>query len=315
MQDRTVSDPVSGIKKRVLIVDDEEPCRELCRLTLQEANRELVLCHDATEALNEFQRRTFDLVVTDMIMPGLTGLELLERLKAQKSDTPVVLMSGKGSISTAVKAMRLGAEDFLEKPLLDPEVLALAVRRALRSRRLEEENRSLKAELHSLKSQPHLAGGEAISKVLRTLEKIAPLDLTVLITGETGTGKEILARRLHALSPRAGKPFVALNCGGIPEGLLESLLFGHEKGAFTGAVKRTVGYFEKAHRGTVLLDEIGDMPMSLQVKACAFCRKNVFNEWGVRPLLKWIAACLLPRTETSVRWWNRGRFAKICSIG
>jgi two-component system nitrogen regulation response regulator NtrX len=274
-----VSDPGTR-PERILIVDDEESSRELCRLTLQGEGRELVLCPDASRALEELNRNPYDLVVTDMVMPGLTGMELLERIKAQKSDTPVVLMSGKGSIPTAVKAMRLGAEDFIEKPLIDPEVLALAVRRALRSRRLEEENRSLKAELQQLKTQPHLIGGEAMSQVMCTLERIAPLDLTVLITGETGTGKEVLARRLHALSPRAGKPFVALNCGGLPEGLLESLLFGHEKGAFTGAIKRTAGYFEKAHRGTILLDEIGDMPMTLQVKLLRVLQERRFQRVG-----------------------------------
>jgi DNA-binding NtrC family response regulator len=267
-------------KERILIVDDEEPSRELCRLALQQSGRELVLCTNAGQALEQFSGGSFDLVVTDMVMPGLTGLELLERLKAQASETPVVLMSGKGSIPLAVKAMRLGASDFIEKPLIDPEVLALAVRRALRSRRLEEENRSLRAELQQLKGQPHLVGGPALSQVLRTVEKIAPLDLTVLITGETGTGKEVLARRIHTLSPRSDKPFVALNCGGIPEGLLESLLFGHEKGAFTGAVKRTVGYFEKAHRGTILLDEIGDMPLTLQIKLLRVLQERSFQRVG-----------------------------------
>jgi DNA-binding NtrC family response regulator len=267
-------------KERILIVDDEEPSRELCRLALQDISRELVLCANAGAALQEFGGSAFDLVVTDMVMPGLSGMELLERIKAQKSDIPVLLMSGKGSIPVAVKAMRLGAEDFIEKPLIDPEVLAIAVRRALKSRRLEEENRSLKAEIQQLKSKPHLVGGETMSQVLRTLERIAPLDLTVLITGETGTGKEVLARRIHSLSLRSGKPFVALNCGGIPEGLLESLLFGHEKGAFTGAVRRTAGYFEKAHRGTILLDEIGDMPLSLQVKLLRVLQERCFQRVG-----------------------------------
>jgi DNA-binding NtrC family response regulator len=267
-------------KERILIVDDEEPSRELCRLALQQSGRELVLCANAGQALEEFSGGSFDLVITDMVMPGLTGMELLERLKAQASDTPVLLMSGKGSIPLVVKAMRLGAADFIEKPLIDPEVLALAVRRALRARRLEEENRSLRAELQQLKSQPHLVGGPALSQVMRTVERIAPLDLTVLITGETGTGKEVLARRIHTLSPRSDKSFVALNCGGIPEGLLESLLFGHEKGAFTGAVKRTAGYFEKAHRGTLLLDEIGDMPLTLQVKLLRVLQERSFQRVG-----------------------------------
>jgi len=268
------------VSERLLIVDDEESSRELCRLVLEGEDRELVLCSDAQAALEALSRNTYDLVLTDMIMPGLTGMELLERIRAERLDTPVVLMSGKGSIPMVVQAMRLGAEDFIEKPFPDPEVVALSVNRALRRRRLEEENRSLRRELQTLKGQPHMVGGEAMSQVLRTLERIAPLELTVLITGETGTGKEMIARRLHALSPRADKPFVALNCGGLPEGLLESLLFGHEKGAFTGAIKRTAGYFEKAHKGTILLDEIGDMPLPLQVKLLRVLQEKNFQRVG-----------------------------------
>jgi len=270
----------SAEKKRILIVDDEEPSRELCRLAVEQSDREVVLCPDAEKALEEIGKGGFDLVLTDMVMPGITGLELLERIKAERSDTAVLLMSGKGSIQAAVQAMRLGAEDFIEKPFPDPEVVALAVNRTLRARRLEEENRQLRRELQQLRSQPQLIGGEAMSGVLRTIERIAPLDLTVLITGETGTGKEVVARRIHALSPRADKPFVAINCGGLPEGLLESLLFGHERGAFTGAVKRTAGYFEKAHHGTILLDEIGDMPLSLQVKLLRVLQEKTFHRVG-----------------------------------
>ncbi len=267
-------------RERLLIVDDEPASRELCHLTLQPLGYELVLCSDAQKALDEIARTPFDLVLTDMVMPGLSGIELLERLKAERSDIPVLLMSGKGSISLAVQAMRLGAEDFIEKPLSDPEVLALAVKRALKARRLEEENRSLRQEINKLRAQPILIGGAAISAALRTVERIAPMDLTVLITGETGTGKEVFARRIHALSPRANKPFIAINCGGIPHGLLESLLFGHEKGAFTGAVRRSLGYFEKAHRGTILLDEVGDMPVSLQVKLLRVLQEKSIQRVG-----------------------------------
>ncbi len=268
------------MKERILIVDDEESSRELCRLTLERPDREITLCADAEEALAAIGESSFDLVITDMVMPGLSGLELLERIKSERSDTGVLLMSGKGSISSAVKAIQLGAIDFIEKPFPDPEVLALAVQRALKARRLERENRELRRQINRLKSEPVLIGGEAFSRVLNLVERVAPLDATVLITGETGTGKEVIARRLHALSPRSGKPFVTLNCGGLPEGLLESLLFGHEKGAFTGAVKRTRGYFEKAHTGTILLDEIGDMPVNLQIKILRVLQERVIRRVG-----------------------------------
>ena len=254
-------------------------------MALEQPNRDLVLCPNGDQALVEITKNPVDLVLTDVIMPGINGVELLEKIKSQKSDIPVLLMSGKGSIPTVVKAMRLGAEDFIEKPFPDPEVIAHAVKRILKSRRLEQENRSLKMELQRLK-QPHFIGGEAMSGVLRTIERIAPLDLTVLITGETGTGKEVAARRIHALSPRAEQPFVVINCGGIPEGLLESLLFGHERGAFTGAVKRSLGYFEKANQGTILLDEIGDMPLSLQVKLLRVLQEKNIQRIGGQNLIE-----------------------------
>ncbi len=265
---------------RILIVDDEASSRELCRVTLEEPGRAITLCENADNALEEIGRDHYDLVLTDMIMPGLTGLELLERIKAERSETAVVLMSGKGSISTAVRAIKLGAEDFIEKPIPDPEVLLLAVNRALKARRLENENRELRRELKKLKEEPVLIGGDAFSEVLRMVERIAPLETTVLITGETGTGKEVIARRIHALSLRHQKPFVAINCGGLPHGLLESLLFGHERGAFTGAVKQTTGYFEKAHGGTILLDEIGDMPLDLQAKLLRVLQEKNFRRIG-----------------------------------
>jgi DNA-binding NtrC family response regulator len=268
------------LKERILIVDDEESSRELCRLTLEQPDREITLCADAEEALKVIGKASFDLVITDMVMPGLSGLELLERIKSERSDTGVLLMSGKGSISAAVKAIQMGAIDFIEKPFPDPEVLALAVKRALNSRRLEKENQELRRQISRLKSEPVLIGGDAFSRVLNLVERVAPLDATVLITGETGAGKEVIARRLHSLSPRSAKPFITLNCGGLPEGLLESLLFGHEKGAFTGAIKRTQGYFEKAHTGTILLDEIGDMPINLQIKILRVLQEKVIRRVG-----------------------------------
>jgi DNA-binding NtrC family response regulator len=268
------------VSDKILIVDDEESSRALCKATLEQPGRDIILCENAEDALMEVGQDRFDVVVTDMVMPGISGLELLERIKAERSDTSVILMSGKGSISTAVRAIKLGAEDFIEKPIPDPEVLALAVKRALRARRLEQENKELRTEIKKLKGQPVLVGGEAFSQVLRLVERVAPLDTTVMITGETGTGKEVVARRIHHLSPRSAKPFVAINCGGLPHGLLESLLFGHERGAFTGAVKRTAGYFEKAHGGVILLDEIGDMPMDLQIKLLRVLQEKVIRRIG-----------------------------------
>lgn len=268
------------MKERILIVDDEESSRELCRMALEGSQREIILCSSAKKALEEIEKQPFDLVLTDMVMPGLNGIELLEKIKSLRSDISVILMSGKGSIASAVKAIRSGAEDFIEKPLPDPEVLSLAVKRILKSRKLERENRELRRELKQLQREPVLIGGKAFSAVLRTVEKVAPLDMTILITGETGTGKEVVARRIHAFSRRSRKPFIALNCGGIPQGLLESLLFGHEKGAFTGAVKRNTGYFEEGNGGIVFLDEIGDMPLDLQIKLLRVLQDQTFRRVG-----------------------------------
>jgi DNA-binding NtrC family response regulator len=268
------------LKDRILIVDDETPSRELCRAVLLRADREIVLAPHAEAALEELACDHFDLVVTDMIMPKLSGLDLLEKIKSERSDLSVILMSGKGTIAIAVKAIQLGADEFIEKPFSDPEILNIAVERVLRARKLERENRELKRELANLRDREVIIGGEAISNVFRTVEKIAPLDATVLITGETGVGKEIIAKRIHALSHRASRAFVAVNCGSFPEGLLESLLFGHEKGAFTGANKKSNGYLTTAEGGTLFLDEIGDMPLALQTKLLRVIQERRFRRVG-----------------------------------
>ncbi|TKJ41855.1 hypothetical protein CEE37_04615 [candidate division LCP-89 bacterium B3_LCP] len=268
------------MKERILIVDDERSSRELCQHALEKPHREIVLCTNAEEALEAIGKSSFDVVLTDMVMPGLSGLELLEQIKSIRSDTSVLLMSGKGSISAAVRAIQSGAEDFIEKPFHDPEIVNIAVSRILTNRHLLRENRELRSELKKLKEEPVLIGGKAFSKVLQLAERVAPIDTTVLITGETGTGKEVLAKRIHFLSKGTKKPFTAINCGGIPPNLLESLLFGHEKGAFTGAIKRIKGYFERAGGGTIFLDEIGDMPPDLQVKLLRVLQDKTIRRIG-----------------------------------
>ncbi|MFH1862703.1 MAG: sigma-54 dependent transcriptional regulator, partial [bacterium] len=262
------------------IVDDEESSLELCKIALQALSDNIVLCSNAQEAMAEIRKNPFDVVITDMVMPGSSGLDLLKFVKSERSEIPVLLMSGRGTISAAVEAMKMGSEDFIEKPLYDPEVLLISVQRILKAKRLEQENCALRRELQKYKPRHCLIGGETMSQVMRTIEMVALLDTTVLITGETGVGKEVMARRIHTLSPRSDQPFVALNCGGLPEGIVESLLFGHERGAFTGAIKRTIGYFEAAHGGSLFFDEIGDMSLSLQVKLLRVLQERTFRRVG-----------------------------------
>src|SRR5204863_2896207 len=204
----------------------------------------------------------FDMIFSDVVMPGKDGLTFLEELRSLGVTTPVVMMSGQAHIEMAVRATKLGAVDFLEKPI-STEKLLLTVENALRLQRLESENRQLRQRLgrHEI-----VWTGDAMKKVMGQVDRVAPTETRVCILGETGTGKELIARALHEKSPRASGPFVAINCAAVPAELIESELFGHEKGSFTGAMARHVGKFEQADHGTLFLDEIGDMPLSMQAK-------------------------------------------------
>ena len=217
------------------------------------------------------------LVLTDLRLPVGDGFSVLRSAKDTDPDMPVVVMTAYGGIEDAVRAMREGALDFLAKPV-DPEHLLLLVGRALEQRRLATENLLLREELAARRGLPHIIGEhDALRRVMSSVQRAATGDTTVLIEGESGTGKELVARALHALSARASGPFVAINCAAIPENLLESELFGYEKGAFTGAVARKAGKFEVAHRGTLFLDEIGDLPLSLQPKILRAHRGTAFR--------------------------------------
>jgi DNA-binding NtrC family response regulator len=244
------------------VVDDEANTLASLSRAFRLAGHEAVVCDNATKALELAKSETFDLILSDVVMPGKDGLWLLESLKSEGVATPVVMMSGQAHIEMAVRATRLGALDFLEKPIAT-EKLLLTLDNALRLQRLENENRQLKQQLgkHEIVWQ-----GEAMRRVMAQLERVAASETRVCILGETGTGKELVARTLHDRSPRAAGPFVALNCAAVPAELIESELFGHEKGSFTGAAGRHVGKFEQAEHGTLFLDEIGDMPLHMQAK-------------------------------------------------
>ncbi len=249
-------------KAHLLIVDDEANTLASLSRAFRLAGHEATVCDNAGKALELARSQAFDLILSDVIMPGKDGLALLEELRAQGVTIPVVMMSGQAHIEMAVRATRLGALDFLEKPISTDKLL-LTVENVLRLERLESENRQLRQRL----GKHQIVGkGEAMRRVLAQVDRVAPTETRVCILGETGTGKELVARTLHERSSRAGGPFVTVNCAAIPAELIESELFGHEKGSFTGAGARHLGKFEQAQRGTLFLDEIGDMPLAMQAK-------------------------------------------------
>ena len=249
-------------KAHLLIVDDEANTLASLSRAFRLSGHEATVCDNAGKALELAKAQEFDLILSDVVMPGKDGLTLLEELKNQGVPTPVVMMSGQAHIEMAVRATKLGALDFLEKPI-SSDKLMLTVENVLKLRRLESENRQLKQRLgkHEI-----VWKGEAMRRVMAQLQRVAASESRVCILGETGTGKELVARTIHEQSGRAGGPFVTLNCAAVPAELIESELFGHEKGSFTGASGRHIGKFEQADQGTIFLDEIGDMPLNMQAK-------------------------------------------------
>ncbi len=251
---------------RVLIVDDEKGMRDFLSIMLRKEGYAVSQAEAADKAADLISRGEFDLVISDISMPGQSGLEVLRQAKAANPDTPVIMITAYASTESAVEALKLGAYDYIIKPF-DIEELKIVVRNALEKRRLENENRILKRELKEKFRADELVGDSPrMREVLDLVAKIAPTNSTVLISGESGTGKELVARAIHAGSPRKDRPFVSINCGAMPDDLLESELFGHARGSFTGAVTSKKGLFEVADGGTIFLDEIGDTSPAMQVK-------------------------------------------------
>lgn len=251
-----------SLKAHILIIDDDANTLASLSRAFRLAGHEATVCDNAARALDLAKAERFDLILSDVVMPGRDGIALLEDLKNGGVTSPVVMMSGQATIEMAVRATRLGTIDFLEKPISTDKLL-LTVENAVRLTRLEEENRDLKQRL----GRHHIVwASPAMREVMAQVEHVAASETRVCIRGETGTGKELIARTLHEKSSRSGSPFISLNCAAIPAELMESELFGHEKGSFTGAAARHIGKFEQAHRGTLFLDEIGDMPLAMQAK-------------------------------------------------
>ncbi|HVP50796.1 MAG TPA: sigma-54 dependent transcriptional regulator [Terriglobales bacterium] len=268
-------------KARLLIIDDDANTLASLSRAFRLAGHEAVVCDSAARALELIRSQSFDLIFSDVVMPGRDGLAFLEDCRTLGLATPVVMMSGQAHIEMAVRATRLGAIDFLEKPISTDKLL-LTVENALKLKRLEQENRELRQRVGK---QDIIFTGEAMRKVMAQAERVAASETRVCILGETGTGKELVARRLHEHSPRRNGPFVTLNCAAVPAELVESELFGHEKGAFTGAAARHAGKFEQAERGTLFLDEIGDMPLSMQAKLLRVLEQNEIERvGGERPI-------------------------------
>ena len=270
---------------RILVVDDESGAREGLKRLLQAWGYDTDAAASADDALIRIDRDPPSAVITDLVMPGIDGLEFVRRLK-ERYAIPVIVFSGQGTIEAAVEAVKLGAQDFLEKPV-EPAKLKILLEKLAGTRELLDENRRLRAELRERGAFGRFRGSsESIRAVYRQIEQVAPSTLSVLIVGESGTGKELVAQTLHDLSPRKKNEFVAINCAAIPGTLLESEIFGHERGAFTGAVQRKIGCFEMAHHGTLFLDEIAEMDELLQAKLLRVLQEQRFRRVGGRDVIE-----------------------------
>lgn len=268
------------MKYRILVVDDELSMREYLSILLEREGYEAVTAGSAADALDQVRNGIFDLVISDVQMPGLTGIELLARIKECSLDTAVLMVTAYTTADQAVEAMRLGAYDYISKPFKNDEIKIL-IRNALEKSTLQRENRQLRNEISQRDGYQGMIGTSArMREVYDLISKVAPSTSSVLISGESGTGKELAARAIHRESMRKNKPFVAVNCGAIPDSLIESELFGHKKGAFTGAVADRPGLFEQAEGGTLFLDEIGELPLLMQTKLLRVLQEKEFRRVG-----------------------------------
>ena len=287
----------------------------MLRHALEGHGHATIEARDEPEAIRLLQRSRPAVVLSDLRLPHGSGFGVLRAVKELDPNIPVIVMTAYGSIEDAVAAMKEGALDFLAKPV-DPAHLLLLVDRAIDRQRMMTENVLLKEELGRHRGFPEIVGRDpTLMKVLSSLQRVAGTDTTVLLEGESGTGKELFARALHAFSPRADGPFVAINCAAIPDALLESELFGYERGAFTGAVARKLGKFEVADRGTLFLDEIGDMPLGLQGRFCVRWRNGASSAWAASPSFTSTFVSWRLRITTCVPVSRPGRFERICSFG
>lgn len=293
---------------RILVIDDDETVRDVLNTYLSANGFDVALAANGESGIDVVRGEKFDVVITDLVMPGLSGMEVLDGISSLTVNTPVIMVTAFGTVQTAVEAMKKGAFDYVTKPFVLDELL-LTINRALGVSRLQKENIMLKMQLKKKYNFKGLIGDSPVmQKVYEMIEKIADTDSTVLISGESGTGKELVAKTIHYNSARAQGPFVPLNCAAIPRDLLESELFGHEKGAFSGALNTRIGRFELAHNGTLFLDEIGELDPSLQVKLLRVLQENEFERVGGVKTIKVDVRILAATNKNLEEATKQGRF-------
>lgn len=274
------------MKSRILVVDDEESIREFLEIMLKKEGYEVTLAEDGQKAKDLLAKKSFDMIISDLQMPHVTGIELLKHVKETAPEIVFMMITAFGTTETAVEAMKMGAYDYITKPFKIDEV-RLNIQNALRSRNLEVENRSLKKELVKEYSFQNMVGNsQAMHAIFDMVKRVSQTPTNVLVTGESGTGKEVVAKAIHYNGPLKDKPFVTINCGAIPENLMESEMFGHKKGSFTGAVTDKAGLFEVADTGTLFLDEVGELPLTIQVKLLRAIQERVIRRVGATDDMK-----------------------------
>ena len=293
---------------RVLIVDDDPVILEVIGEILTTNGHEVVAAPNGVAGIRELERKYFDLVLTDLVMPDVDGMEVLDHVVTKSPKTICIILTGHGTIKSSVEAIKKGAFDYITKPITADELLVV-IEKALKFRNLEEENLRLKKELQQTYGYDNLVGtSNVIKKIYELIEKVADTDGTVLISGASGTGKELIARAIHYSSSRSDRPLVVINCGAIPEELLESELFGHEKGAFTGAYKSRIGRFEMANGGTIFLDEIGEMSPALQVKLLRVLQEKKFERVGGTKTIHVDVRIIAATNKNLTTAINKGKF-------
>ncbi|MBK9672095.1 MAG: sigma-54-dependent Fis family transcriptional regulator [Bacteroidetes bacterium] len=290
---------------KILIIDDEKPIRKALREILEYENHKIDEAEDGADGISKIEKGTYDLILCDVKMPKKDGMEVVEKIQSLQLETPIVLISGHGTIETAVEAVKKGAFDFIAKPL-DLNRLLVTVRNALDKSTLVIETKVLKKKLS--KNTEMIGDSEAIQKIKNMIDRVAPTEARVLITGENGTGKELVARSIHEKSNRASAPLIEVNCAAIPSELIESELFGHEKGAFTSAVAQRKGKFEQAENGTIFLDEIGDMSLSAQAKVLRALQENKITRVGGEKELKVNVRVIAATNKNLQKEIEEGRF-------
>ncbi|HOO18913.1 MAG TPA: sigma-54 dependent transcriptional regulator [Paludibacteraceae bacterium] len=290
---------------KILVIDDERSIRNTLKDILEFEKHKVSLAENGKQGLEIAQNEAFDLIFSDIKMPEIDGIELLTLLKEREIEVPIVMISGHGTIDTAVECIKKGAFDFIEKPI-DLNRLLITVRNALERKELITESKTLKK--NTEKKYQIIGQSPAIEKVRKLIDRVASTDARVLITGDNGTGKELVARQLHQKSNRANAPFIEVNCAAIPSELIESELFGHEKGAFTSALKQRIGKFEQADEGTIFLDEIGDMSLSAQTKVLRILQENEFTRVGGDKIIKVNVRVIAATNKNLINEIEKGNF-------